>query len=557
MIPIAQAVVEFLKIQGVRYVFGKVGEGILPILDCLANQNVIRLISVSREETAVLMADGYARAEKQPAIAIVSGGSAVAQTVAAMGQAFHDGSPIVLLSSELPMTHLASEEFAGQGIEQTILFKNFTRFACRTADPQHVVRTLEQVYRSASTGRKGPAYCGLPTDFFLQETAERIRHHSKFMSASLSPSDPEPVRQAAELLIQSHRPIILLGGGAIWSQAGTEAMDLAEFLFAPIAMSNGKSGIVPDDYPLSIGRLSKANKVAIETVAEADAVISLGCTFDDRTTWVNARDIFAPDVKFIQVDIDPHQIGRIYPIEIGIVGDAKLVLGGILSCLREKGIEKWPSKVIQRMQNVWKRKEDWSREWRHLARSGDKPIRRLRLLKDLVDELGREGIIFGELEWKHCLNTSFFPLIESYDFPVSGSDLPLAMGAKLALFDRPVAAVIDDGQFMSVISEIGTAVEHRIPVLTVVARNGCYGRTKATQTQFHDGRYIGVDHSYPDLADMALCMGAYAERVENPTDIRPAIRRALDSNRPAVIEVVIDSSIEDLKPAFDRCFGPR
>lgn len=552
MILTAQAIVEFLKIQGVRYVFGKVGEGILPILDHLANQSSIRFVSVSREETAVLMADGYARAERQPGIALVSGGSAAIQTVSAMGQAFHDGSPVILLSGEPPTFHTAREESSGEGIDQTLLFERFTRFSCKVSHPDSLVQNLEQAYRSASSGRRGPAYCGIPTDFLTKETPERIRHHSKFMSSGLSPADPELVRHACELLIKSQRPVILLGGGAVWAQATIEAMDLAEFLFAPIAMSNGKSGIVPDDYPLSIGRLgSKANKVALETIAEADVVISFGCTFNDRTTLGQAQDIFSPDVKIIQVDIDPRQIGRTYPVELGLVGDARLVLRGILAFLREMGVEKWPSKVIQRVQKVWQRKEVWSHEWSGIARSGDKPIRRLRLLKDLVDELGREGIIFGELEWKHCLNTSFFPLIESYDFPVPGAHLPFAMGAKLALLDRPVVAVLGDGQFMTVLNEIGTAVEHQIPILAIVARNGCYGRAKAAQIQFHNGRYIGVDHPYPDLAEVALCLGAYAERVENPADIRPAIRRALDSNRPAVIEAIINSSIGDLKPAFD------
>jgi thiamine pyrophosphate-dependent acetolactate synthase large subunit-like protein len=550
MIPLAQAIVEFLKTQGVRYVFGKVGEGLLPILDSLASQGSIKFISVSREENAVLMADGYARTERQPGIALVSGGSGAAQTVSALGQAFYDGSPVILFSSESPAVQVARE--GSKAIEQSLLFRNLTRHSCRVANPRSAVQDLEQIYRSAMSGRKGPAYCGIPTDFLAQETSERIRHHSKFMSLGLNPADPELIRQASELLIKSQRPVILLGGGTVWSQAATEAMDLAEFLFAPIAISNGKSGIVPDDYPLSIGRLgSKANKVALETVAEADVVISFGCTFDHRTTLGPAEDLFSPDMKMIQVDIDPHQIGRFYPIEIGIVGDARWVLRGILACLREMGIEKWPSKVIQRMQMVWKRKEAWNNQWSRPARSADKPIHRLRLLKDLVDELGREGIIFGELEWKHCLNTSFFPLIESHDFPVSGAHLPFAMGAKLALPDRPVVAFLGDGQFMAILNEITTAVEHHVPILTIVAHNGCYGRAKATQTQFHDGRYIGVDHKYPDLADVSLCLGAYAERVENPLDIRPAIRRALDCNRPAVVEVLINGSIGDLKPVFD------
>ncbi|MGH7774974.1 MAG: thiamine pyrophosphate-binding protein [Candidatus Binatia bacterium] len=552
MTPVTNAVVEFLKAQGIRYVFGKVGEDILPLLDRIASQDSIKFIPTYREETAALLADGYARVEGGPGIVLLSGGSAAVQAVSALAQAFHDGSPVILLAGELPTSHGAKEESATQGLDQKGLFTQLTRLSCRATNPHNVVQTLEQVYRSAVSGKKGPVYWGIPRDFLVMETPEKIRHHSQFMSSGLSSGTPELLRRACELLMGSQSPMILLGGGAVWSQATADAMELAEFLFAPIVTSNGKSGIVPDDYPLSIGRLgSKANKVALQTIAEADVLVSFGCTFNDRTTFGFSQEIFSPNVKIIQVDIDPRQIGRNYPVELGIVGDARTVLKEMLSLLRQMGAEKWPSRVIHRMQKVWERKEVWSNEWSRLARSSDIPIRRLRLLKDLVDEVGREGIIFGELEWKQCLNTSFFPLIESYDFAAPGSHLALAMGAKLALPNRPVAAVLGDGQFMTALTDLGTAVEHLIPVLAVIARNGCYGRAKATQTQFYDGRYIGVDHQFPNFTDVALSLGAHAERVENPTEIRPAIRRALETKRPAVIEVFVSSSIGDLKPAFD------
>jgi thiamine pyrophosphate-dependent acetolactate synthase large subunit-like protein len=325
------------------------------------------------------------------------------------------------------------------------------------------------------------------------------------MSSGRSSGDPESIRQACELLINAQRPVILLGGGVVWSHANAEAMELGEFLFAPLVTSSGKSGVVPDDFPLSIGRLgNEANKVALQTVREADVVAAFGCTFNYRTTFA----------------------------------------------LRQMGAEKWPSRVIQRIQEVWERKETWSNEWSRLARSSDVPIRRLRLLKDIIEEVERDGLVFGELLWKNCLKTSSSPLIESEDFPLSGAHLSLAMGAKLALPNRQVVAVLGDGQFMTAITDLATAVEHGIPVLVVVARNGCNGQAKAIQAQFYQGRYIGVDHPFPNLTDVALSLGAYGERVESPSEIRPAVRRGLESQKPSLIEVVVTSSIGDLKPVF-------
>ncbi len=550
MITVSQAIVEFLKAQGIRHLFGKIGEDVLPILDHLTTEQSIQFISTYREEAAVVMADGYARVTGLPALVLLSGGGPVTRTVAAMEQACCDGSPVILLCGETARDRIYAEQPAEYQNPLGPLFQ-MARSSFRVTNPDKAVYTLEQTYRSAASGKKGPCYCGIPRDLLSMETSEKIRHYSRFMASGLSTGDPTSIRQACELLVQSQRPVVLLGGGVVWSHASTEAMDLAEFLFAPIVTSNGKSGIVPEDYPLSVGRLgSKANRMALETLAEADVVVCFGCTLNRQTTFGFSQDIFSPDVKMIQVDIDPLQIGRNYPAALGIVGDAKLVLREMLAQLRQMGVEKWPSRVIQRMQKVWERKEGWSREWSPIARSVDRPIRRLRLLNDLSDELGREGIIFGELEWKHCLTTAFFPLIESYDFTFPGAHFPLAMGAKLAFPDRPVAAILGDGQFTTTLTEIATAVEHRISVLAVIARNGCYGSAKAAQIQFHGARYIGVDHPYPNFAEVALSLGAYAQQVENPLDIRPAIRRALESNRPSVIEVIVSSSIADLKPAF-------
>jgi thiamine pyrophosphate-dependent acetolactate synthase large subunit-like protein len=549
MLPVSHAIVEFLKIQAFQYVFGKVGEGILPILDGIANQDSLKFISAYREEAAVLMADGHARAQKRPAVAILSGGPAAAQAFAAIAQAYYDGSPVVLISSELPSSHLNKEESATRGWPQEAIFKKITRFAARVPSPERVIETLEQAYRRAVSGRMGPVYCGIPFDLMELETAESIHHHRQFSSVSAPLGDPNAVRRACEILITAARPVIVLGGGAIWSQASLEVVELAEFLFAPIITSPGKSGIVPDDFPLSIGRLGyKTNRIASQTVTEADVLISIGCTFNDRTTFDFSPKLFSPVLKIIQVDIDPATMGRNYPIDVGIVGDAKAVLNQIISDLRQIGAEKWPSRVIQRIQKVWERREAWANEWSRLARSSDVPIRRLRLLKEIVEEAGREAVIFGELLWKDCVRASFFPIVESDDFPVTCSHLSFAIGAKLALLNRPIIAIVGDGQFAAALSDLATAVEHEIPVVIVIPRNGCNGAAKASQAQLYSGRYIGVDHPFPNFAAVAVSLGAFGERIENPSEIRGALRRALDCGKPAVLEVVVNDSVTELIP---------
>ena len=550
MTPVSHAISEFLKLQDFHFVFGKVGEGILPLLDAIARQQSLKFISTYREEAAVLVADGLARTSGTPAVVLLSGGPASAHTFAAMAQAYYDGSPVLLISSDVPSTYLGKRESVTRTWPQQAIFEKITRFAARVGAAHSVIETLEQAYRSAVCGRKGPAFCAIPSDLMTAETPEKLQHHTQFVSQAPPAGDLDTVHRACEILVAAQRPVILLGGGSIWSRASSEAMELAEFLFAPIVTSNSKSGVVPDDFPLSIGRLGcENNRIAVQTVAEADVLIALGCSFNDRTTFGFSRNLLAPTARLIQVDIDPAQLGRHYPIEIGIAGDAKAVLTQILSFLRQIGAEKWPSRVIQRIQKVWERRELWINEWSRLARSSDVPIRRLRLLKDVVEEVGRDAIIFGELLWKYCLKSSFFPLIEPDDFPVSGSHLSFAMGAKLAFPSRPALAILGDGQFGTALSDFATAVEHGIAIVAIVTRNGCNAQAKAAQARLYAGRYIGVDHQYPNFADVAVSLGGYGERVDNPSEIRTALRRALDSQKPAVVEVVVDDSLSDPRSA--------
>jgi acetolactate synthase-1/2/3 large subunit len=551
MTSVSHAISEFLKLQGFHFVFGKVGEGILPLLDAVATQNSLKFISTYREEAAVLIADGHARTSGKPSVVLLSGGPASAQTFAAVAQAYYDGSPVLLITSDPPSAYLGESEAVTRAWPQQAVFEKTTRFSARVHSAHSVIQTLEQAYRSAVGGKTGPAFCAIPSDFMTAETPEKPQHHSQFFSYAPPAGDLDTVRRACEILIGAQRPVILLGGGSIWSRASAEAMEFAEFLFAPIVTTSSKSGVVPDDFPLSIGRLgyNSNNRIAVQTVAEADVLIALGCSFNDRTTFGFSRNLIAPTAKLIQVDIDPAQLGRHYPVEIGLTGDAKTILVQLLSFLRQIGAEKWPSRVIQRIQKVWERRELWINEWTRMARSSDVPIRRLRLLKDIVEEAGREAIIFGELVWKYCLKSSFFPLIESDDFPVPGSNLSFAIGAKLALPVRPVLAMVGDGEFTGVLSDFATAVEHGIPILAIVARNGCNAQAKAEQARLFSGRYIGVDHSYPNFADVAGSLGGHGERVDNPAEIRGALRRALDSQKPAVIEVIVDDSLSVPSPA--------
>ena len=544
MVSVAQAIVDFLDLQGTKYIFGNVASHTTPIVEHVSRGQRLKFISSYHEQAAILMADGYARAHGAFAVALLSGTNAWFQALPAFTHAAFDGSPVVLITAEDQMEYRSSRRHLVRTYSEDVGFNQENWSPAIVSSPHTTIQTLSKALRRVMVGRKEPVHVRIPYNFLSQETAEDPSQHTRRESSDPAALDSGLIRQAAEMLAEAANPMILLGGGAIWSAASAEAMELADFFFAPIATSNGKSGMVPDDYPLSVGRLVKPNEVALQTLAEADVILVLGCRLGGDALGDLSGGLLKSDVKLIQVDIDPHQIAPSQLVQLGIVGDIKLVLRDILACLKERGAEKWPTRGIQRIQEISERKAIWQRQWNRMSRSTESPIQRVRLLKHIFDEVGPEGVFFGATDWTHGVVTSHFPLVESFQFPIPGANLPLALGAQLALPERQVVALLEGDQAMTVLGEIATAVKHQIPALVVIPRDG---PSASGETQLPNGGGIRVDYSLPNFAEIAQSMGAYSETVENPIHIRPAVRRALTSQRPSVLEVVVKSPVEDLQ----------
>lgn len=539
---IAEAIVEYLTLKGVRHIFGTLSPYNAPILRQIRRNEKIKFVSCYREEATILMADGYARAHGAFAVALISGTPTSMPALPGFVHAVCDGSPIVVISAETPAKPSWPQYFSQHYFAKLGFDMGHCELAS-VASPHSTIQFLSKALRKTTGPRKNPVYVRLPHEFLSQET---IENPAEYLHDT--PAEPVVARglieQAAVMLAGAQNPLILLGGGAVWSGATSAAMELAEFLFAPIASSNGKSGIVPEDYPLSVGRLgTQTNVVGRQALAESDVMIVLGCRLEGDTLGEVCRNV-QPDSRIIQVDIDPRQLGRNCAVQLAIAGDAKRVLQEILACLKDRGAEKWPTRVIHRMQKIWEQKAAWKSQLSRLTRSTDAPVRRLRLFKDLFDEVGGDGVFFGGLEWKHGIQRTHFPLVESFDCPIPGANLPLALGAQLALPDRQVVALLPQDQAMHVLSEISTAVEYQIPVLMVVARD------KNNPMPLASGEVAAGHRPVPDYVAIALAMGAYADRIENLADTRSSIRQALASRRPALLEVNVASSVDGADPAF-------
>jgi acetolactate synthase I/II/III large subunit len=543
-------IVEYLKAEGVTHVFGVVGSSILDLMDSLARSPQIRYVQTAHEQAAGYMADGYARVTGRPGICLATVGPGATNLLGGVAQAFLESSPVIALCGEVHTLHYGKGASNFHEIEQSLVYKPVTKLAVRIERADRIVEILSKAFRVAGSGRKGPVYLGLPRD--VQKTkiaAPEIPSPRRIKAEGAVRGDAAQIRAAVELLLSASRPVLLAGGGLRWA-AGRDAMTaLAEYLGIPIALTH--KGLIPEDHPLCVGVIgTTASPVAAETVQGSDLILAFGCTFSQVATGSYGTKIIPEKPRIVQVDIDPAEIGKNYPVELGIAGDARSVLEDMLALVRERG--QGPRTNPERRAEIAALRAAWERSLLEEGATSDRvPITRLRMLHDLRAVLERDAIVAAESGATHGWFVYGFPcyepILEPGDYSIMGSALCMAMSAKLAHPDRQVVSVTGDGAMMMVMSEIATAVANNIPIVIVVPHNGVYGNMLRKQHEHFEDRFIGTRLHVPDLAEVARALGAHGERVERPADLIPAYRRALASKRPALVDVVIGNDWDELE----------
>lgn len=546
----AQVIVEYLKAEGVRYVFGVIGSAIMDIMDTLYSTPQIRFIATQHEQGAIFMADGWARATGEPGVCLVTVGPGATNLVSGVAQAYVESSPVVAISGDISTRVYGKGASNFHEIDQVSLFRPITKLSLRVERADHLAEAMERAFRTALTGRMGPVYLGIPRDIQRQTVEFHPRLPHQYRPIGQLRGDPALVQEATDLLVKAQNPLLLVGGGVRWAKAREAALKLAERLAMPAAITHSQRGLLPEDHPLVVGSLGGTmNPAAQDALSKTDLLLTVGSTMSELTTDRYGHHIIPRDVPIVQVDIDPQEIGRNFPVALGIVGDARAVLEEMAQLLEgKKGGGRLAHKTghAKRIEEL---KEEWRERWRPAMESAAVPIKRLRLVKDVTDELEGDAIVCGSPGWRQMGIISRQPGFDPGDFSVLGSGLCLSMAAQLAFPQRQVVDFCGDGAMLMVLPELATAAVNNIPLIVVVPHNAVYGNVKWKQFQHFGGRYIGCDLPVPDLARMAELMGCYGERVEEPAQIKPALRRALASGRPAVLDVIVESAPEELEPA--------
>ncbi|MBD3861611.1 thiamine pyrophosphate-binding protein [Bacillus sp. 28A-2] len=547
-----------LKNYGVPYVAGIPGHGCWMMTDALMEEGCeIPFIQVMHEQSAVHLADGFYRASGKPMAAITSLGPGAANTVIGLGTAYSDSTAALLLTGA-PATHMQ-----GHGVMQELdrhQSNDFSGVTGGVTKRHWKVNRVEQLpfvmhraFNSMLNGRPGPVHVEVPMDIQTEQVDVEFHDLQKRMPINKLRADQSSIEKAVKLLVNAERPVIVAGGGAITAEATNELRQLAEQVGAAVVTTwNGKSSF-PEDHRLFAGSVGQTGTTSGNALAaNADVVISIGCRFTDwsASSYRKGASFSFPPAKLIHIDIDPQEIGKNYPTEVGIVADAKLVLQDMLDTMVSEDLEKIQEKRSAYFQQISELKDDWEKKIAPRRDSDEAPMTSQRPLAELRKLLPRDGIVVvGSGNTQGAVKQTF-PVYEPRTFLTSGSyssmgwAVPAALGAQLAQPDRKVVCIVGDGDFMQSLPEIAVAVMHNIPVVFLVQNNMGYMSIRGGQRKI-TGRHIGTEFNTkdgapytPNFAKVAKHFGLKSWRAETPEEVSGALKEALNTNGPTLVEAM-------------------
>ena len=547
----AMFIARCLQQEGVTKVFGQCGHTNYALIDACHRLN-IEYVSFRHEQQAAHAADAYFRVSHKLAVINVHISPGMTNALTGVATAAADFTPMVVIAGNTPSYHHAREPHQGMRLHadasQADIYRPICKRVWRVDDPKFLPDVMPRALNLAQTGKPGAVFIDVPMDVFSgQVTAEPI-------TVARRPNYDRPVgaddgiAEAAHVLSSAVRPVIFAGNGVTLGEASTELREVAELAGIPVATTLMAKGIFPEDHPLSLGMTGIwGARAANDTTREADVILAVGTGFAeaDCSSWDPKYSFAIPPSKLLQIDIDPQEIGKIYPVDIGIVGDAKRTLSELARHLRGAR----PAASTERAAVIAKRKRAWQDELKDSQDDAGKPIHPARLLKELSNAAPADAIFVTDVGWNKNGAGQQLRTLRPQSFLTSGGLATMgfapaaAIGAKLAAPDRKVIGLVGDGGLMSVIGALTTAVELNVPVLWVLFNNFCFSTIKTVGSTYFKNTY-GTEFTRPDGTPynpdfmlLAKAFGIESALVEEPNDLGSALARAIAADRPYLLEV--------------------
>ena len=537
-----RAVIELLKAEQVRHVFGIVGATFLDVLDALYDDRSVEYINVRHEQAAAFMADGLARVTDLPGVCLVTSGPGATNLLTGVAAAYVAHSPIIVLVGGVALDHLQKDAF--QEFDLLSMFRPVTKLAVQVTRADRIPELLRAALRAAMTGRRGPVFVEIPRDVLNDQTIDAdMLGADRYRPIHPQPPHADAIREAVRMLRGAERPLMLVGGGATRAGANDLVLQLAERCGMPIITAYGRNDAVPNAHPLYVGPLGRAGAPeAAAACRRADVLLVIGSRLGHFTSHFDQRAI-TPGTAIIQVDVESKDIGRYYPVALGIQADARETCAALRGALGDSGS---PAGATGWRDGVAKLRTQRQARLAAEAALDSKPMKPQRVYAELRRVLPADTIValdagaapaygYDRLSFSRP-RTFLTPL----DLGGLGFAFPIALGAKLGRPDAPVVAVHGDGGFLMNAQEIETAVRHHINAVTIVMNNNCWGSEKAYQKAFYDSRYIGCDIGNPRYDEYARLFGAAGFYAEHPDQIGDVMKAALGAGKPAIVEIPID-----------------
>jgi acetolactate synthase-1/2/3 large subunit len=559
----AEIIAKYLEEEGVEYVFGMCGHTNVALLDALAYKTNIKFISFRHEQIAAHAADAYFRVTHKPGVLLVHVGPGMTNAITGVANAALDSSAMVVIAGDIPSFHFGQDPHQEIKLhtdgDQFQVYRPFVKRAWRVHDVKFLPDIMAKAVNLATSGRPGAVLVDVPMDMLSKECEGVVdKLTQRKVTGRRISGDASEIEKAIKMFGAAKNPVLYLGGGVIQSDACDEAAQLAEFFGVPVATTIMGKGGIPEDHPLSVGMTGFWGiPTANEMTKGADVILAVGTRFPelDSSSWLPGYTFSIPPTELIHVDIDPQEIGKVFPVEVGIVGDAKAVLQSMLECAESSFSRKdWSGDPL--VSRIAKGKEAWFKEIRKHQTSDAVPIRPERILKEVRDALPRDGIIVTDVGWNKNGVGQQFPIylprthLPPGGFATMGYGPAAVIGAKIAAPDKVVIALVGDGAFGSVSPAVATAVENDLGVIWVVMDNYGYGVITGLQKKAF-GRAAGTEFRMakdgekynPDFAMLAKAYGAEGYRVEDPKDLKPTLEKAVASGKPTVLDVVMDPNV--------------
>jgi len=571
-------IVESLGNEGVKYLFGIPGGGVAPFYNEFYDYPQIKTILTQHEQGAGFMADGYFRTCGQVAACAATVGPGGVNLASGLHPAYQDNQAVLAFTNNVPTEQFGKggiQDASGWGprsISHVGIFKEVTKWSVLVTKPENVPEVIRRAFRIMLTGRKGPVHIDLAQDVIRAEIEAELQPPKKYRPTGVLRGDPQLINEAAQLLVKASSPAIMSGGGIIASGASPELLELATTLGTPVATTAMGKSSFPEDHPLAAGVVGLFGHDTANTILRGDrtdVLLAIGTIFHQVTTtsWVKN---FGGQ-KIIQVDTDPTEIGKNYPVELGIVGDAKPVLQDLLVDIRAL-LSKLPPQEFKELEERKKARQkeilalkDELKYYMDPASFSDAvPIKPQRAVREIREFLDKNAIVMADcgnnLAWVERYYQALMPkgFMADGGHTAMGFSVAASIGAKLGAPDRQVVDCCGNASFTMLSKEVNTASAYNIPVVWCILNDMNLGMIIQGQKYgygvWDPERYIVTQSYVMDFLKFAEACHAYGQLVERATEIKDALKNAFDSSKPSIIDIRIDP--DEVPPGALKRFEP-